>query len=272
MRLRFGKQKQVELFTGGKRMKDVQSQSDTRNIPLKKVGIKELKWPIKVMDKNAGTQDTVGVFSLSVDLPPEVRGTHMSRFVEVVNELKSVTPKDLEDMMNKLEERLEARAAFCKIEFDYFIRKPSPVTGIISPFDVKCCFEAEKSDKFKFLMSVAIPASTLCPCSKEISEFGAHNQRATINIKIAMNKLVWIEDIVKIAEESASCPIYSLLKRKDEKYVTEMAYKNPRFVEDVVREAAIRLDKNPNVSWYSVYTESIESIHNHNAFAYTEKE
>lgn len=253
-------------------MKDIQSTLDSRNIPLKKVGIKELKWPIKVMDKNNGTQNTIGIFSLSVDLPAEVRGTHMSRFVEVVNELRSVSPKDLEEMMSKLEDRLEARAAFCKIEFDYFIRKPSPVTGINSPFDVKCCFEAEKSENFKFLMEVAIPASTLCPCSKEISDFGAHNQRATINIKIDMEKLIWIEDIVKIAEESASAPIYSLLKRKDEKYVTEMAYLNPRFVEDVVREAAIRLDKNPNVKWYSVYAESIESIHNHNAFAYAEKE
>lgn len=253
-------------------MKDIQSQIDNRNIPLKKVGIKELKWPIKVMDKNNGTQNTIGLFSLSVDLPATVRGTHMSRFVEVVNELKSVSPKDLEDMMNKLEERLDAKAAFCKIEFDYFIHKPSPVTGIISPFDVKCCFEAEKKGDFKFLMEVAVPTSTLCPCSKEISDFGAHNQRATVNIKIDMNKLVWIEDIVKIAEESASSPVYSLLKRKDEKFVTEMAYMNPRFVEDVVREAAVRLDSNQNIKWYSVYAESIESIHNHNAFAYAEKE
>lgn len=272
MKLKFGKQKQAESYTGGKKMKDIQSQIDSRNIPLKKVGIKELKWPIKVMDQNAGEQSTIGRFSISVNLPGDVRGTHMSRFVEVVNELKSVSPRDLEDMMNKLEERLQADSAYCKIEFDYFIKKASPVTGIISPFDVKCCFEAQKDKEFKFLMEVAVPVSTLCPCSKEISEFGAHNQRATINIKIDMGKLIWIEDIVKIAEESASCPVYSLLKRKDEKYVTEMAYMNPRFVEDVVREASIRLEKNPNIKWFSVYAESIESIHNHNAFAYAEKE
>ena len=253
-------------------MKDIQSQMDERNIALKRVGIKELKWPIKVMDKNEGTQNTIGVFTLSVDLPATVRGTHMSRFVEVVNEMKSLSPRDLEIMINKLKEKLGASAAFCKINFDYFIKKPSPVTGIISPFDVRCCFEAELDEEFRFLMDVAVPVSTLCPCSKEISDFGAHNQRATIHIKIDMAKCVWIEDIVKIAEESASAPIYSLLKRADEKYVTELAYLNPRFVEDVVREAAIRLDKNPDIKWYSVYAETMESIHNHNAFAYAEKE
>jgi GTP cyclohydrolase IB len=255
-------------------MKDVQSQNDHRNIPLKKVGINELKWPIKVMDRNDGIQNTIGTFNISVDLPGDIRGTHMSRFVEVVNDLKSISPKTLEGTMDKLKEKLEAKAAFCKIEFDYFIQKASPVTGIVAPSDVKCCFEAEdgEGDEFKFLMSVSIPTSTLCPCSKEISEFGAHNQRATITIKVEMNKLVWIEDIVKIAEDSASSPIYSLLKRQDEKYVTEMAYMNPRFVEDVVREAAIRLEENPDIKWYSVYVESIESIHNHNAFAYAEKE
>lgn len=253
-------------------MKDVQSQKDIRNIPIKKVGIKELNWPIKVMDKTRGTQDTVGVFSMSVDLPANIRGTHMSRFVEVVNDMDSLSPKALEKMMDKLEARLEAKAAFVKIHFDYFIKKPSPVTGIISPFDVKCTFEAEKEEDFKFYLEVGVPVSTLCPCSKEISEYGAHNQRATIKIKIQMTKLVWIEDIVAIAEASASAPIYSLLKRSDEKYVTEQAYLNPRFVEDVVREAAVRLENHPDISWYSVYAESIESIHNHNAFAFAEKE
>jgi GTP cyclohydrolase IB len=253
-------------------MKDIQSELDDRNIPLKKVGIKDLKWPIKVMDKNAGTQNTIGTFSLSVDLPGSSRGTHMSRFVEVVNELKSISPSALKEMMDKLIDRLEARAAYCKIEFDYFINKTSPITGIISPTDVICCFEAEKKHDFKYIIHVAVPVSTLCPCSKEISDFGAHNQRATIHIKIEMDKLIWIEDIVKIAEESGSSPIYSLLKRSDEKYVTEMAYLNPRFVEDVVREVALKLDRNSAIKWYSVYAESIESIHNHNAFAYTEKE
>lgn len=252
-------------------MKDVQSERDSRDIELKNVGIKGLKRPIRVMDKKDEVQNTIGEMALSVDLPNDVRGTHMSRFLEVVNELKTVSPKGLELMLSELKEKLEARVAHCSIKFDYFINKPSPVTGIMSPFDVKCCFEAEKSDDYKFIMEVATPVSTLCPCSKEISDFGAHNQRAVVHIKIDMLKLVWIEDIVKIAEDSASSPIYSLLKRTDEKWVTEMAYQNPRFVEDVVREASVRLEQNKDIKWYSVYVESIESIHNHNAFAYAEK-
>jgi GTP cyclohydrolase I len=253
-------------------MKDVQSQIDQRNIPLKKVGISELNWPIKVMDKNNGIQHTVGSFSMSVDLPGTSRGTHMSRFVEVINGIDSISPKNLEKMMVELENKLEARAAFLTMKFHYFINKPSPVTGISSPFDVVCSFEAEKQGEFKYYLTVEVPVSTLCPCSKEISEYGAHNQRATVKLTVSMTKLVWIEELVKIAEDSASAPIYSLLKRSDEKFVTEQAYLNPRFVEDVVREAATRLEMHKDISWYSVYVESIESIHNHNAFAYAEKE
>lgn len=252
-------------------MKDVQSQRDYRNIALKKVGIKNLKWPVTVMDKNEGIQHTIATMSLSVDLPHEVRGTHMSRFVEIVKNMKSINPKDLEATLDALKEKLNAREAHCTIEFDYFIKKPSPVTGIESPYDVRCSFVGEKGDAFKFLMNVKVPVSTLCPCSKEISDFGAHNQRAMVEIKVDMKKLIWIEDIVTIAEESASVPVFSLLKRKDEKWVTETAYLNPRFVEDVAREAALRLEDNPDIRWYSVGVESIESIHNHNAFAYTEK-
>lgn len=252
-------------------MKDVQSEKDTRKIPLKKVGIKNLKWPITVMDRNRGSQNTVATFALSVDLPHDVRGTHMSRFVEVVNELEQISPKGLETMLERLRERLEAQVAHCRVEFDYFIRKSSPVTGIEAPYDVKCSYEASKSDdELEFLMEVAVPVTTLCPCSKEISEFGAHNQRAIIHIQISTLKLVWIEDMVKIAEECASSPVYSLLKRKDEKYVTEQAYLNPRFVEDVTREVALKLEDFEGIKWYGVYVESEESIHNHNAFAYAE--
>jgi GTP cyclohydrolase I len=252
-------------------MKDIQSQKDYRNIPIRNVGIKELKWPICVMDKSEGKQHTIAKMSLSVDLPDDIRGTHMSRFVEVVNELDTVAPKGLEEMLDKLKARLDAKTAYCRIEFDYFIKKPSPVTGVLSPYDIKCCFEAQKGEEFKFLMEVSVPVGTLCPCSKEISDFGAHNQRAIVHIKVDMSKLVWIEDIVEIAERSSSTPVYSLLKRSDEKWVTERAYQNPRFVEDVVREVAASLNDNKSIRWYSVYVESIESIHNHNAFAYTEK-
>ncbi|SEF94293.1 GTP cyclohydrolase I [Caloramator fervidus] len=252
-------------------MKDVQSEKDFRNVPLKKVGISKLKWPIIVKEKEGGIQHTIADMTLSVDLPADIRGTHMSRFVELVHELKEITPKEIERALDRLKEKLSAKTAHIKIDFDYFIKKPSPVTGIVSPNDVKCSFDAEKSDTYRFFMEVSVPVVTLCPCSKEISEFGAHNQRAVVNIKIYTKKLIWIEDIVAIAEESASCPVFSLLKRKDEKYVTERAYLNPRFVEDVVREVALRLDSNKDILWYRVYVESIESIHNHNAFACTEK-
>ncbi|MBP1745214.1 MAG: cyclohydrolase FolE2 [Firmicutes bacterium] len=253
-------------------LKDVQSEKDIRKVALKKVGIKDLKWPVSVMDKIQGVQNTVATLELSVKLPSDMRGTHMSRFVEMANDMKSLNPKNIELLLIQLKERLQADVAHCKIKFDYFVKKPSPVTGIMSPSNVVCTFETELSDKYNFLMTVNVPVSTLCPCSKEISEFGAHNQRATVSIAIKMDKLIWIEDIVEVAEESASSPVYSLLKREDEKLVTEQAYSNPRFVEDVVREASLKLDKLKGIVWYSVHVESMESIHNHNAFAYTENE
>ncbi|KRQ87886.1 GTP cyclohydrolase FolE2 [Caloramator mitchellensis] len=252
-------------------MKDVQSEKDYRNVPLKKVGINSLRWPIIIKEKDGGIQNTIADMALSVDLPADVKGTHMSRFVELVNDLKEISPKEIDKALDALKEKLHAKTAHIRIDFDYFIKKPSPVTGIISPYDVKCSFDAEKGEDFKFIMEVAVPVSTLCPCSKEISDFGAHNQRARVSIKIVSKKLIWIEDVVKIAEDSASSPVFSLLKRKDEKYVTEMAYLNPRFVEDVVREAAIRLDEIKDITYYRVYAESMESIHNHNAFACAEK-
>lgn len=255
-----------------KNLKDIQSQKDTRKVALKKVGIKDLKWPIRVMDKTQELQNTVATLELSVGLTSDKRGTHMSRFIEMANNMDSLNPRNLELLLIHLKERLQAEVAHCKIKFDYFVKKSSPVTGIVSPNNVVCTFEAELNDEFDFIMTVEVPVTTLCPCSKEISEFGAHNQRGIVSIAIRMNKLIWMEDIVKIAEESASSPVYSLLKRADEKFVTEQAYSNPRFVEDVVREASIMLDKLEGVVWYSVQVESFESIHNHNAFAYTEKE
>ena len=251
-------------------MKDLQSEIDVRNVALKNVGIKNLKWPICVLDRENEIQHTVANIDASVDLPHEMRGTHMSRFVEIIGEMEDIQPKSLELTLDKLIERLDSNAAHMRIEFDYFLKKTSPVTNIESFVDVKCCFEASKEDEFKFLMGVSVPITTLCPCSKAISEFGAHNQRATVEIKVDMKDLIWIEDIVKVAEESASSPVYSLLKRKDEKFVTEQSYLNPRFVEDVAREVVIRLEEMKGINWYSVNVESIESIHNHSAYAYAE--
>ncbi len=259
------------LYIGVNKVKDIQKQVDTRNISLKKVGIKDFKWPISVLDKQNKSQRTIANIDASVGLPHDIKGTHMSRFVEVIREIKSVSPKSIEKTLDNMIERLDSKSAYMKINFDYFIKKASPVTEIESLTDIKCCYEASKEEKFKLLMGVSVPVITLCPCSKAISEFGAHNQRAIVYILVNMNSLVWIEEIVRIAEESASSPVYPLLKRKDEKYVTEQSYLNPRFVEDVAREVALRLEQNEKIDWYSVNVESIESIHNHSAFAYTEK-
>lgn len=252
-------------------MKDIQKETDSRNIPIKNVGINNLKWPIVVMDKTKGKQNTVADISVSVDLPHDIRGTHMSRFVECLQNLKVVNPKNIEKILDNLKEKLEAETASMKIDFLYFVEKTAPVSKIKAVTDVKCSFEASKSNKFKLLLKVCVPVHTLCPCSKEISEQGAHNQRAIVTMKIESNKLVWIEELINYAEESASVPIYSLLKRADEKYVTEEAYSNPRFVEDVAREAAVKLESNEAIDWYKITVESIESIHNHNAFACVEK-
>lgn len=253
-------------------MKDIQKEVDRRNIALKNVGIKGFKLPISVFDREAKTQKTIAQIDAYVDLPHNIKGTHMSRFIEIIKDMGSVSPENIEKTLNKMIEKLESKSAYMKIVFDYFIKKPSPVTEIESLIDIVCSYEGFKvMDEFKFLMGVSVPVITLCPCSKAISEFGAHNQRAIVEIVVDTNSFVWIEDIVKIAEESASSPVYPILKRQDEKYVTEQSYLNPRFVEDVAREVAVRLEKNEKINWYGVGVESIESIHNHSAFAYTEK-
>ncbi|QQY78862.1 GTP cyclohydrolase I [Keratinibaculum paraultunense] len=252
-------------------MIDIQKEIDTRDIALKNVGIKDFKWPILVLDRENKNQRTIANIDASVGLCHNIKGTHMSRFVEIIKEIKEVSPKTIEEILENMMVKLDSKSAYMKIEFDYFIKKVSPVTEIEALSDIKCRYEASKEEQFKLLMGVTIPVITLCPCSKAISKFGAHNQRAIVDILVDMNSLVWIEEMVEIAEESASSPVYPLLKRKDEKHVTEQSYLKPRFVEDVVREVALRLERNKRIDWYSVKVESIESIHNHTAFAYTEK-
>lgn len=252
-------------------MKDVQMEADYRNIPIKNVGINNLKWPITVLDKVKGKQHSVANISVSCDLPRDIRGTHMSRFVECLQNLDMVSPKNIEKILDELRERLGARTSSIEMDFIYFIEKTAPVSNIKSPTDIKCSFKAEKSSEFNLILKVLVPVHTLCPCSKEISKYSAHNQRAVVSIEVQADHLVWFEELVKVAEESASVPIYSLLKRPDEKWVTENAYDNPRFVEDVAREAAAKLENNDLIKWYRVTVESIESIHNHNAFASVEK-
>ncbi len=249
-------------------MRDVQSERDYRNIPLERVGVEGLKYPIKVMDRTHGTQPTVGTVSLAVDLPEEFRGTHMSRFLEVLHFYKDyISLNNLEEILDELRNRLNASSAHIEIEFPYFLKKKAPVTGAESYMDYRCKFIATKNREFDFILEVNVPIQTLCPCSKEISDYGAHNQRAEVTIQIRMKKLVWIEELVEIAEESASSPLYALLKREDEKYVTEHAYDNPKFVEDVVRDVAMKLEANERIIWYYIMVKSFESIHHHNAYA-----
>ncbi|RKY99420.1 MAG: GTP cyclohydrolase I FolE2 [Candidatus Hydrothermota bacterium] len=253
-------------------MKDVQSERDHRNIPLEKVGVEGLLYPIKVMQKSGGLQETIAKISMSVDLPHEFRGTHMSRFIEVLDSYSHrITLRNLERMLDELKNVLNAQTAHIEMEFPYFLIKEAPISRIPSYMSYICKFKASKSDKFDFILEVNTPVQTVCPCSKEISDYGAHNQRANVKIEVRMSGLVWIEDIVKIAEESASSPVFSLLKREDEKFVTEHAHDNPRFAEDVAREATLRLERNPKITWYRVTVVSYESIHNHNAFACVSK-
>lgn len=252
-------------------MKDVQSEKDLRNIPLKHVGIKNLRWPIELLDKKQGSQHTVAQVTLAVDLPHDTRGTHMSRFVECMESFGPISLAGLEALLDRLKEHLDAEKAFMKLEFPYFLRKAAPVTGNTAPMDIDCIYIAEKGEAFKLRVQADIPIQTLCPCSKEISSYGAHNQRAFAKIAIEAKDMVWLEELAEMADKAASSPVYGLLKRPDEKFVTEQAYDNPRFVEDAVRELATLLDEEERITWFRAEVESIESIHNHNAFAVVEK-
>ncbi len=229
-------------------LKDVQSEQDSRNIPLKHVGISDLRWPLVLRDRQKGEQHTVATVSVAVDLPKDLRGTHMSRFVQLL-----------------------ADRAFLKLEFPYFIQKEAPVSGLSSVMDLNCVYTMEKGTRFTQKVEVQVPIQTLCPCSREISAYGAHNQRAVASLEIEANEFVWIEELAEMADAGASAPVYGLLKRPDEKFVTEEAYNNPRFVEDAVREIALRLEADPRITWYRATVKSFESIHNHNAFACVEK-
>jgi GTP cyclohydrolase I len=254
-------------------MRDVQSEKDERNISIEKVGVSSLRYPIRVMDRQNGFQNTVALVDIFVDLPSDYRGTHMSRFVEVLNRHRNnMSLSNLEKILDDVKIELKAKVSHIILRFPYFILKKAPVTNEESFMDYECAFIASKNEKFEFMLEVNVPVHLLCPCSKEISDFGAHNQRANVKVRIQMNKLVWIEEIVDLVEDSASAPLYALLKRPDEKYITEKAYKNPKFVEDIVRDVAIALDNDKRITYYEVEAISYESIHNHNAYAYLHRD
>lgn len=249
-------------------MKDVQKQTDGRNIYLNQVGIKDFVLPMEFRNKNGDWISTAATVSLFVGLDAKQKGTHMSRFVDIIQQNRRMDLNHVKKILEETKEKLESDSAFVRMNFEYFIKKKAPVSGIASYFNVGIEYSASlAAGKFEFDMKVITPVTTLCPCSKEISDYGAHNQRADVSINIKMKKFLWIEDLVKIAEESASAPVYSLLKRPDEKYVTELAYDNPRFVEDVCREVKLRIIDLEEVENFCIEVESRESIHNHSAYA-----
>ncbi len=258
-------------------MKDVQNLEDTRQVDIQKVGIKHLEMPLIIQRKNNSNQIVCAKARVSVSLPQKYKGTHMSRFVEVLNEWKTkdLLGVDIKGCLEKIIKKLHAESGELEFKFKYFIDKVAPVSGLTSPMSYECTFEGKlDKDQYKFILGVVVPVTTLCPCSKEISENGAHNQRAYVSVKVSYDESdhIWLEDLVDLVESCSSCPVYPLLKRMDEKFVTEKAWDNPKFVEDVLRDVVVKLRKNPVINSFEVECEAFESIHNHSAWAYQKEE
>ncbi len=248
---------------------DVQSSEDTRQLAIDRVGIKAIRHPVRVADKDGGVQHTIATFNMYVELPHNFKGTHMSRFVEILNaHEREISVESFESMLREMVDRLEADSGHIEMAFPYFIDKAAPVSGVRSLLDYEVTFTGEiKKGAYSLTMKVVVPVTSLCPCSKGISDYGAHNQRSHVTITARTNSHVWIEEIVRVAEKNASCELYGLLKRPDEKYVTERAYDNPKFVEDMVRDVATTLNRDKRIDGYVVESENFESIHNHSAYA-----
>ena len=250
-------------------IEDVQNTPDNRHLDIDKVGIKAIKHPIIVKDRSGIIQHTNATFSMYVHLPHNFKGTHMSRFVEILNENeREISVESFEDILKEMLERLESKSGYLEMQFTYFINKKAPVSGAESLMDYEVSFIGEMVDgKILNTVRVIVPVTSLCPCSKKISKYGAHNQRAHITLTLQTNGFIWVEDIIEQIEKQASCELYGILKRPDEKYVTEKAYENPKFVEDIVRDIATELKSNKKVSNYIIESENFESIHNHSAYA-----
>ncbi|MEW6306518.1 MAG: GTP cyclohydrolase FolE2 [Verrucomicrobiota bacterium] len=248
---------------------DKQSERDHRELRIDKVGVRGLRFPIQVKDKAHSLQNTIATIGMYVDLPKEFKGTHMSRFIEVLNAHGSVIHvENINDILHAMQVKLKSETAHLEIEFPYFMTKKAPVSGMESVMDYTARFDATAIRKeIDFVLSVSTSVTTLCPCSKAISRHGAHNQRGTVTVQLRSTESIWIEDVIAMVEASASSELYGLLKRQDEKAVTERAYENPVFVEDLVRNVALKLNAHPAVTWYKVEAENYESIHNHNAYA-----
>ncbi len=252
---------------------DTQNEKDDRNLAINRVGVKALRYPMSIKDRDGAVQNTVATLALAVDLPKEFKGTHMSRFVEALN--ANDGPLEVSTMVSlpqSLLERLPSHRAHINLRFPYFRSKPAPVTQKAGMLDYEAEFDVEttRDGETDITVTVYVPVTTLCPCSKAISQYGAHNQRGTVTLAVKMKSPVWIEDLIDLVETSASAQLYSLLKREDEKFVTEQAYENPVFVEDLVRNVATKVKDHPELTSFRVEAENYESIHNHNAYAVIE--
>lgn len=258
---------------GGVTLADIQSSQDRRNIPIDRVGVRNVKYPMHLRQRDGGPQHTVGEFTLTVDLPREFKGTHMSRFLEVLGRHNhDISSETIPTILGELRERLSAETAHLEVFFTYFREKAAPVTGKVGMMGYRCGFIASGGKTEDFQIAVVVPVTTLCPCSREISDFGAHNQRGYVSVKVRCVGLLWLEDLIDRIEATGSAPLYPVLKRPDEKFVTELAYQNPRFVEDMVREVALAFDAHPQITSYEIEVENHESIHDHNAYAYVKRE
>jgi GTP cyclohydrolase I len=254
-------------------VEDVQSRADTRHLPINRVGIKDISHPVRVKDRSAGEQHTIATFNMYVSLPHNFKGTHMSRFVEILHAEREISVESFRHMLESMTERLEADAGHIEMSFPFFIMKRAPVSGVESLLDYRASLIAERHDGITDLwVRVVVPVTSLCPCSKRISDYGAHNQRSHVTITAQLSEHMWIEELIEIAEQEASCELYGILKRPDEKYVTERAYNNPKFVEDMVRDVATRLNAEARIVSYVVESENFESIHNHSAYALIERD
>ena len=261
--------------TSSSAIPDVQNSQDARQIAIDKVGIKAIRHPVTVSDRSGGVQHTIAMFNMYVGLPHNFKGTHMSRFVEILNSgEREISVESFEPMLREMVQRLEAETGHVEMTFPYFINKAAPISGVHSLMDYDVTFigEITEGGAYSFRMKIVVPVTSLCPCSKKISDYGAHNQRSHVTVTAHLREHVWIEEIVEQVEAQASCELYGLLKRPDEKYVTERAYDNPKFVEDMVRDVAGVLDREPRIGAYVVESENFESIHNHSAYALIERQ
>ena len=260
--------------TKASEMQDVQNSHDHRAIAINKVGIKDIRHPIQVKDRSGKIQHTVANFNMYVDLPHDFKGTHMSRFVEILNNHSwEITVDSFKSMLAEMTERLDAECGHVEMTFHYFINKKAPASGVQSLLDYEVTLTGEqKKGNPTVNVKVVVPVTSLCPCSKKISDRGAHNQRSHVTVDVCTNDFIWIEEIIDVVEKEASCELYGLLKRPDEKIVTERAYDNPKFVEDMVRDVAAKLNADDRVLAYTVESENFESIHNHSAYALIEND